>query len=144
MHRLLLVSLLVCSSACRGESPPSYLFLWAGDAAHKASDFLGVIDANPTSSRYGTVVASVPTGMPGSHPHHTELEMPVGGHLLANGFASGRTWLFDLTQPLEPRVITSFDDLAGFSHPHTFLRLANGNVLATFQYESSSQPEASP
>ena len=89
MRRALCSVFLICAIACRGASPDSYLFLWAGDAEHKASDFLAVIDANPRSPRYATVVASIPTGLPGSHPHHTELEMPAGGHLLANGFAAG-------------------------------------------------------
>ena len=143
MRRVLFSALLIWCSACRGASSSSYLFLWAGDAEHRASDFLAVIDANPTSPRYGTIVASIPTGMPGSHPHHTELEMPAGGHLLANGFGAGRTWLFDLTEPMKPRLLTAFDDLAGYSHPHTYVRLANGKVLATFQYQSVSQPAAS-
>jgi hypothetical protein len=58
--------------------------------------------------------------------------MPADGHLLANGFHAGRTWLFDLTTPREPRILTSFGDRAGFSHPHTFFRMTNGHVLATF------------
>src|SRR5262245_35411388 len=144
IRRLLFTALLVCCGACRGTSPGPYLFVWAGDAEHKASDFLAVIDADPASPRYATIVASLPTDAAGSHPHHTELEMPAGGHLLANGFGAGRTWLFDLTEPLKPRVLTAFDDLAGFSHPHTFIRLANGNVLATFQYQQSvAEPPAS-
>ena len=102
----------------------SYLFMWAGDAAGKASDFLAVIDASPASPRYGAVIASLATGTAGTHPHHTEHEMPANGHLLANGFHAGRTWLFDLSNPLTPRIITSFGDVAGFSHPHSFIRLA--------------------
>jgi hypothetical protein len=143
MHRVLFAALLVCCSACGGSSPSSYLFLWAADAEHRASDFLAVIDADPASPRYGTIVGSIATGAPGAHAHHTELEMPAGGHLLANGFAAGRTWLFDLTEPVSPRLLTSFDDRAGYSHPHTYIRLANGNVLATFQYQSLAQPPAS-
>ena len=84
------------SCSRRNQTAPSYLFLWAGDADSKASNFLAVIDAAPASSRYGSIVASIPTGTAGTHPHHTELEMPVKGHLLANGFRAGRTWLFDL------------------------------------------------
>lgn len=144
MRRLLLTALLLLwCSACGESSSPSYLFLWAGDARHEASDFLAVIDASPTSARYGAIVASIPTGTAGTHPHHTELEMPAGGHLLANGFAAGRTWLFDLTNPLSPRILTAFDDRDGFSHPHTYVRLANGHVLATFQYRSLTTPEGS-
>ena len=136
MRRVLLTGLLIVCGACGGTSSPSYLFLWAGDADQKASDFLAVIDANPTSAHYGTIVASIQTGVAGSHPHHTEHEMPNNGHLLANGFHAGRTWLFDLTQPLQPRILTSFDDVAGYSHPHTFIRLADGHVLTTFQYQA--------
>jgi hypothetical protein len=139
---VLLTALLIWCGACRGPSSTSYLFLWAGDAAHKASDFLAVIDASPASARYGAIVASVPTGTAGSHPHHTEFEMPAHGYLLANGFNAGRTWLFDLTDPVRPQILTAFDDRAGFSHPHTFIRLANGNVLATFQYRSLTTPGA--
>ena len=29
--------------------------------------------------------------------------------------------------------IAAFGDVDGFAHPHSFLRLASGNVLATFQ-----------
>ena len=131
---LVIVFTLLCCASLRAASS-WYLFVWAGDAAHTASDFLAVIDANPASAGYGTIVASIPTGEAGTHPHHTEHEMPANGHLLANGFHAGRRWLFDLSQPLQPRILTSFGALAGYSHPHTFIRLANGNVLTTFQYE---------
>ena len=134
------------ASACSRVAPPtppsSYLFLWAGDAEGKASDFLGVIDADPRSAHYGAIVASLPTGMAGTHPHHTEHEMPAGSHLLANGFHAGRTWLFDLTQPLHPRIAATFGDLAGFSHPHTYIRTPDGHVLATFQYAAGQRRAA--
>jgi hypothetical protein len=119
------------------------LFLWAGAADGAASDFLAVIDADPRSARYGRVLASRPIGVAGTHPHHTEAEMPADDHLLANGFHAGRTWLFDLSRPLAPAILTSFGDLAGYSHPHSFIRLAGGDVLATFQYRAdSSSPHA--
>ena len=112
---LSLMSAVIEGASCSGrpQTAPSYLFLWAGDAEGKASDFLAVIDAAPASPRYGSIVASIPTGTAGTHPHHTELEMPANGHLLANGFRAGRTWLFDLTEPTRPKVITSFGGLAG-------------------------------
>ena len=97
---------------------------------------------SPASSRYGAVISSRPTGTAGAHPHHTEAELSTSGHLLANGFHAGRSWLFDLTEPRQPRIITSFGDLAGYSHPHTYLRLSNGNVLTTFQYRADSSARA--
>ena len=145
MRHFVCTALLVALAACRPAAAPgtsAYLFVWAGDSAEKSSDFLAVIDANPASAKYGGVVTTLPTGAVGTHPHHTEAEMPANGHLLANGFHSGRTWLFDLTVPTRPKVLTAFGDRAGYSHPHTFLRLSNGNVLATYQYKTDSSPAA--
>ncbi len=133
----LLLALLVLAAPCRAQAPrPIYLYLWAGDSAGAASDFLAVIDATPGSARYGSVLSSLPVGVAGTHPHHTEATMPADGHLLANGFHAGRTWLFDLTNPTHPRILTTFGDVAGFSHPHTYVRMPDGNVLATFQYKA--------
>jgi hypothetical protein len=136
MRHLLCCALAVVAISCawRTKPAPSYLFVWAGDADRKVSDFLGVIDATPGSSEYGTIVASIAIGEVGTYPHHTEQVMPANGHLLANGFGAGRTWLFDLTEPRKPKVLTAFGAKAGFSSPHSFERLANGDVLATFQY----------
>ena len=69
----------------------------------RSSDFLGVIDASPSSPTYGSVVASLPTGVAGTHPHHTEAVLGANGHLLANGFHAGRTWLFDFPHPARRR-----------------------------------------
>ena len=128
--------LIVVASGCarREVRTPSYLFVWAGDVAGTSSDFLGVIDATTDSPAYGTIVASLPIGKAGTYPHHTEQEMPRNAHLLANGFGAGLTWLFDLSAPKAPKILASFGAKAGFSHPHSFVRLANDDVLATFQY----------
>lgn len=118
----------------------AYLFVWAGDDVKKGEDFLAVLDANPDSPTYAQVVASVAVPGPTGTPHHTELSMPPGGYLLANGFETGRTTLFDLRDPLHPKVVTSYGDFNGFMHPHTYLRLRNGNILATFQYRGGHEP----
>lgn len=120
----------------------SYLFVWAGDDSTKNSDFLAVLDADPASAHYGQVTASVAVPGPSGTPHHTELEMPEGGFLLANAFESGQTMLFDLREPQHPSLVTSFGDLDGYMHPHTYVRLANGHVLATFQYHGGHEPTA--
>jgi hypothetical protein len=141
MQRSLIAATVLACAACRRDAPPArgtYLFVWAGDSAGAASDFLAVVDASPSSPTYGSVVASAPTGVAGAHPHHTEAVLAANGHLLANGFHAGRTWLYDLSAPRAPKILTSFGDLAGFSHPHTYVRLPNGNVLATFQYRADS------
>jgi hypothetical protein len=142
MRNLRCFVLLLLLSIAGDAQSHSYLFVWAGDDAKKSSDFLAVLDANANSPHYGQAVASVAVPGPGGTPHHTELEMPDGGFLLANAFESGRTMLFDLRQPLHPSLVTSFGDLDGYMHPHTYVRLPNGHVLATFQYHGGHGPKA--
>jgi WD40 repeat protein len=50
--------------------------------------------------------------------------------------------LFDLNQPQHPKLVTSFGDLDGYMHPHTYVRLPNGHVLATFQYHGGHEPKS--
>jgi hypothetical protein len=133
VQRLAVFALAMSPQLAPGQS--SYLFVWAGGRGGDA--VIATIDATPGSRNYGRVVASVSTGSVG-FPHHTEHELQPSGHLLANDFHAGRTWLFDLHEPLHPRILTSFSDVAGYSHPHTFVRLANGRVLSTFQYRAGS------
>jgi hypothetical protein len=69
----------------------------------------------------------------GNVPHHTEHEMPADRQLFANGYDAGQSFIFDLTDPARPRLAGQFGDVEGYSHPHSFLRMPDGNVLATFQ-----------
>jgi hypothetical protein len=121
-----------------------YFFAWMGDADKKGEDFLAVVDANPSSPAFGSVVASVATGVQTQQVHHTEYWMPESGFLFANDHESGTTAIFDLRDPLHPAVRTRFGDLGGFSHPHSFLRLPNGHVLASFQVEGHMHHGADP
>jgi hypothetical protein len=59
--------------------------------------------------------------------------MPAGGLLFANDHKADKTVVMDLRDPLHPHVHAVFSDLNGFSHPHSFMRLPNGNGLASFR-----------
>ena len=111
-----------------------YLFAWTGDEKQEGNDFLAVIDADPDSASYGKLVTSVGTDQKTVRIHHTEYVMPASGMLFANDHDVGRTFIFDVNDPLHPKVASSFSDLAGYMHPHSFVRLPNGNVIATFQH----------
>ena len=54
--------------------------------------------------------------------------------LFANDHDAGRTFIFDVNDPLHPKVVTSFTDMGGFMHPHSYLRLPNGHVLASVDH----------
>ncbi len=111
-----------------------YMYAWAGDEAKKGNDFLAVFDADPASASYGKLITSVATDQQTMLAHHTEYWMPAGGMLFANDHYAGRTFIFDLRDPIKPKVATSFTDMGGYMHPHSYLRLPNGNVLAAFQH----------
>lgn len=130
-----LLSLMLLSASVQSASSPKndYLFVWTADADGEQSDFLAVINLDRRSPSFGTVVATAPTGVKKSRSHHTEHDMPAGNILFANGFGAGRTWLFDLNQPRRPVVKASVGDAGTMMHAHSFARLPNGNVLATYQ-----------
>jgi hypothetical protein len=114
---------------------PEYLHLWTASADSTQPDFLAVLDVTDTgdSARYGRLVTTLPVPGLGNGPHHTEHEMATDRQLFANGFGSGQTFIFDLKDPANPRLAGQFGDIAGYSHPHSFLRLPDGHLLATFQ-----------
>lgn len=140
MRRMLALSALLLGAyilVCAQDQPkPSghYMFAWAGDIAQKGNDFLAVIDADPNSPTYGHLQATLATDQPTMRPHHTEYVMPVSEMLFANDHNAGRTFIFDLHDPLHPKTAASFTDMAGYMHPHSYVRLPNGHVLATFQH----------
>jgi hypothetical protein len=123
--------------------PARYLFAWAYDVdtVEQASDFLAVIDADSSSPTYATVVATLPIGMAGGMPHHTEQMMPPHGWpLFANAFQAGRSFLLDLNDPLNPRLAGEVDVTPGYRMPHSFYRLSDGRVLATLQFGDDTTP----
>ena len=119
----------------RSNASP-YLFVWTGDEDEKDSDFLAVIDAQPSSPTYAQVIATLPVGVRGTYPHHTEYEFPAGAKLFANGWGAGRTFIIDLQNPKKPKLAGQFTQTPEYGFPHSFARLPNGNVLATFQVKS--------
>ena len=147
----MLVGSLICTYACntaaaqttvrpahRPTASSDYLYLWAGSADSTRPDFLAVLDARAASPRYGALVTTVPVPGHENFPHHTEHQMPADGRLFANGFGSGQSFIFDMTDRAHPKLDGQFGDIAGMMHPHSFLRLPNGNVLATFQMQHDS------
>ena len=125
------------SPAETGDSEPSpLLYVWAADvdAAEGDSDFLMVIDVDPESATYGSVISSAPVGSAGNDPHHAEPVAPRDGLLFANGFEGNRTFLFDLSDPMAPRMERELPAIDGYSYVHSFLRLSSGDVLATVQH----------
>jgi hypothetical protein len=140
MPRLLVILFIFCAILpLTAEEPKAaasghYLFAWVGDTENKGNDFLAVIDADPASSNYGHLITTLATDQKTGYVHHTEYTMPVSGMLFANDHDAGRTFIFDVRDSLHPKTVTSFTDMDGYMHPHSFLRLPNGHVLSSFQH----------
>lgn len=124
------------SFAAPAQTPTEghYLFVWTADQTKEGNDFLAVIDADPASSTYGKLVSGIGTDIRSVRIHHTEYEMPASRMLFANDHDSNQSLIFDLRDPLKPRVAARFTSMGGYAMPHSFLRLPNGNVLASFQF----------
>jgi len=131
---LALAATMTSQTAQDQKSVGHYMFAWTGDKEKKGNDFLVVIDADPASPAYGHLVTTLGTDQRTTNAHHTEYTMPVSGMLFANDHYSGRTFIFDVRNALHPKEVASFNDLAGYMHPHSYVRLPNGHVLATFQH----------
>lgn len=129
--------LFLVSGMASAQSP--YLFAWAADEDKADSDFIAVIDARPGSESYGDILKTLPVGM-SAVAHHSEHRMPEGGFLFVNGFKTGNSFVINLKNPLTPGLAQHFTNVADLSFPHSFERLPNGNVLATFQNGREGEP----
>jgi len=122
--------------------PAPLLYVWAGDLDKRPSDtdLLAVIDSDPESPSYGEILATEGVGVVGTNPHHTEPVVPAGGVLLAKGYNAGRTFLFDLSAPDKPNLVGELAPVPEYEFPHSFLRLDDGELIATMQYGDGSTP----
>jgi hypothetical protein len=151
---ILLLSLAILTGGCTSDNskseaggeqnvgPASLLYVWAGDLDKRPSDtdFLAVVDSDPDSPSYGEILATEAVGVVGTNPHHTEPVVPTGGVLLANGYNAGRTFLFDLSAPDKPNLVGELAPVPEYEFPHSFLRLDEGELIATMQYGDGSIP----
>jgi len=117
--------------------PERYLYVWAGDQARQAPDFLAVVDFDERSPDYGKLIATVPLPPPGesgNEPHHVGLS--ADGRVLATGgllsVLKGQKEIFfwDVSQPAAPRFIAAADPPQS-AITDEFYPLAGGGFLVT-------------
>jgi selenium-binding protein 1 len=111
-----------------------YLYLFCVDADEKDNDFFAVIDVDPDSSRYGTILRTVDLGSKGNETHHWGYT-DDRSRIWAGGLKSSRIWIIDVgTDPARPKVEKVLDDVpatTGLSGPHTYYALP-GRMLLSF------------
>lgn len=137
----LLAMVVVASSAFRRSEVPAdpsrYLYVWATSGHHgqPGVGMVAVFDADPASSKYGSVVNVLTVDSAAAMPHHTEFSPPSNAtSFFANDFGADRSWVIDFSTPDKPRVAGRVGKVPGARMMHSFARLPNGNVLATLQF----------
>jgi selenium-binding protein 1 len=117
--------------------PPKTLYIWAGDQARVAPDFLAVIDFDQDSPHYGRVLRTVPIPFPGAagnEPHHCHLSADENilacGGLLSVLRGQNGIFFFDVSDARNPRFLFSAA-AAQSSVADDFLPLDGGGFLVT-------------
>lgn len=143
MRKVLILALALLGATAPVPRSSQYVFAWAteiGPTAKSAGqDFLAVFNAAPDSADFGKLVAFLPVGKTGTFTHHSNNDLPANGRLFAEDFNSGKWFVFDLRDPLHPKLIARHSNEGQFTHPHSFQQLPNGDTLATFQYTGENK-----
>jgi selenium-binding protein 1 len=113
------------------------LYVWAGDQARVAPDFLAVIDFDEDSRNYGKVIRTVPIPPPGNvsnEAHHCHLSadkriLGCGG-LLSLLRGQNSIFFFDVSDARHPKFLFS-TNTAESSITDDFLPLKDGGFLIT-------------
>jgi len=119
------------------QGAPKTLYVWAGDQARVAPDFLAVVDFDEDSPRYGRVIRTVPVPRPGSsgnEPHHCHLSADKNilacGGLLASLRGQNSIFFFDVSTARQPRFLFSTSGTLS-NITDDFLPLKEGGFLVT-------------
>jgi hypothetical protein len=120
-----------------GNGKDRILYVWASDQAHKAPDFLAVINFDEESENYGKVIKTVPIPPPGNignEPHHCHLNstktiLGCGGLLSVLKGQNG-IFFFDVSEATNPRFLFSTRAVES-SITDDFFPIANGGFLIT-------------
>ena len=97
------------TGAARREA--KYLYIWAGDQARVAPDFVAVVNFDQHSKSYGKVLKTAPVPTAGNEAHHMHLS--ADGNVLACGgllsLLRGQDgiFFFDVSNPVNPNFIKS-------------------------------------
>ncbi len=119
------------------DKPARTLYVWAGDQARVAPDFLAVIDFDEDSPTYGKVIRTVPVPGPGgsgNEPHHchlsTDKNILACGGLLALLRGQNSIFFFDVSDARRPKFLFSTSGTLS-NITDDFLPLNEGGFLVT-------------
>jgi selenium-binding protein 1 len=119
------------------DKPAKTLYIWAGDQARLAPDFLAVVNFDEDSDDYGKVIGTVPIPPPGNvgnEPHHchlsTDKNILACGGLLSLLRGQNGIFFFDVSDARNPKFLSSTSGSRS-SITDDFLPLELGGFLVT-------------
>ena len=119
------------------SKPETVLYVWSSDQAHRAPDFLAVVDFDEGSATYGKVINTVPLPPPGNignEPHHchlsTDKKVLACGGLLSVLKGQNGIFFFDVSSARNPRFLLSTRAVES-SITDDFFPLPEGGFLIT-------------
>ena len=105
------------------------LYVWTGDEARLAADFLVVVNFDEDSSDYGKIHGTVPIPPPGNvgnEPHHCHLSADKNilacGGLLSLLRGQNGIFFFDVSDARNPKFLSSTSGSTVQASPTTFCR----------------------
>ena len=141
--------LLACSqdknnhgTADGADQPASpYLVVFAGDQDEQDSDFVMIMDVDPSSETRGTPVSSLAIGHKASMPHHMEYVAPPKGEaIFMNAHHHELSMLVDVSDPQNIAIEKMFKPPAPLRFPHDYTRTPEGNRLVGFLRSEGDAP----
>ena len=107
------------------------LYVWTRDGDHKESDFLAVVDVDPSSQSYGKIIATAPTNSVGDEAHHFGYTANAD-RIFGAGMLSNKLFLYDVKKtPRSPKLTQTVElDPTGYSGPHTMYAVPEGVLIA--------------
>ena len=119
----------------RLERPEKYLYLFCVDADAKDNDFLAVIDVNPDSATFGTIINTLDLGTKGNETHHfgytDDRTQDLGRRACSRAGSGSSTWRPTRPSRESRRCSKTSPTLSGLSGPHSYYALP-GRMLITF------------
>ena len=99
----------------RLDRQEKYLYVFCVDADARDNDFVSVIDVDPDSARYGTILNTLDLGTKGNETHHWGYT-DDRTRIWAGGLFSSRIWILDVaSDPARPRIEKVIEEYpAGF------------------------------
>jgi len=125
------------AAATADSNRERFMYVWAGDQARTAPDFVAVVDFDESSPSYGNVIGTVQLpgpGASGNEPHHVGLSAD-GNTLACGGLLSvlkgqDEVFFFDVSNPASPQYISSANPPQS-AITDEFLALPEGGFLVT-------------